>query len=81
MGSQYWEISIGKSVVSTDVLIAETELEISLPSPLLPPYLPTKPVSLVWSGKHHTSLLYRYTHIERLVYPHQRLIVPPAFIR
>ena len=51
-----------------------------LPLPLLPPYLPTKPVRLIWSRRHNTSQLYRYTHIERLVYPYERVIVPPAFI-
>ena len=62
------------------VLVSDSLEEIILPSPLRPPYLPTKPVSLVWSRRHTTTQLYRYTHIERLVYPHERVIVPPAFI-
>ena len=56
-------------------------IDITLPSALSPPYLPTKPVSSVWSARHTTTRLYRYTHFERIVYPHQRVIVPPAFVR
>ena len=56
-------------------------IDIMLPSPLSPPYLPTKPVSSVWSARHTTNRLYRYTHFERIVYPHQRVIVPPAFVQ
>ena len=63
------------------LILSSSVADIILPRPLLPPYLPTKPVSMVWSRKHSTSQLYRYTHIERLVYPHERLIVPPAFIQ
>ena len=61
--------------------VSDSLEEISLPRPLLPPYLPTKPVSLVWSRRHNTAQLYRYNHIERLVYPYERVIVPPAYIR
>ena len=63
---------------STD--LSRPNIDILLPSPLTPPYLPTKPVSSVWSARHTTNRLYRYTHFERIVYPHQRVIVPPAFV-
>ena len=63
---------------STD--LSRPNIDILLPSPLTPPYLPTKPVSSVWSARHTTNRLYRYTHFERIVYPHQRIIVPPAFV-
>ena len=63
---------------STD--LSRPNIDILLPSPLTPPYLPTKPVSSVWSARHTTNQLYRYTHFERIVYPHQRVIVPPAFV-
>ena len=56
-----------------------TSYIIPLPVPLTPPYLPTKPVSMIWSSKHSTERLYRYTHFERIVYPHERVIVPPAY--
>ena len=54
--------------------------EVSLPQPLTPAYLPSRPVSGVWSSRHSTQRLYRYTHFERLVYPHDRVIVPRAFL-
>ena len=38
-------------------------------SPLHPSYLPSRPVSVLWSSTHTTERLYRYTHIERMVYP------------
>ena len=40
-----------------------------------------QPVSSVWSSRHTTDRLYRYTHFERIVYPHERVIVPPAYAR
>ena len=42
---------------------------IPYPSPLSPSYLPNRPVSVIWSSTHRTESLYRYTHIERVVYP------------
>ena len=53
---------------------------IPLPEALSPSYLPTKPVSGILAPSHHTDRLYRYTHIERIVYPHERVIVPPGFV-
>ena len=53
---------------------------IPLPLALCPPYLPSKPVSGILAPQHTTDRLYRYTHIERIVYPHQRVIVPPGFV-
>lgn len=53
---------------------------ISLPSPLSPAYIPVRPVFSIWSHQHTSDRLYRYTYIERIVYPHQRLIVPPALL-
>ena len=52
---------------------------IPLPSPLCPSYLPSKPVTGIWSKTHSTDHLYRYTHIERIVYPPERVIFPPGF--
>jgi hypothetical protein len=52
---------------------------IPLPSPFSPPYLPTRPVSGILAPNHNTERLYRYTHIERIVYPHERVIVPPGY--
>ena len=42
---------------------------LSCPSPLIPSYLPSRPVSALWSSTHTTDNLYRYTHMERIVYP------------
>ena len=53
---------------------------IPLPLALCPPYLPSKPVSGILAPQHNTDRLYRYTHIERIVYPHERVIVPPGFV-
>ena len=61
---------------------SSSQLEsVPLPAPLGPPYLPTKPVTSVWSRRHTTERLYRYTHFERIVYPHERIIMPPALYR
>ena len=53
---------------------------IPVPSPLRPSYLPSKPVSGILAPDHNTERLYRYTHIERIVYPYERVIVPPGFV-
>ena len=42
---------------------------VGLSPPLIPPYLPSRPVSVLWSSTHNTDSLYRYTHMERVVYP------------
>ena len=42
---------------------------ISLPSPLPPLYQPGQQVPGVWSANHTTERLYRYTHIEGIIYP------------
>ena len=44
-------------------------LSIPLPAPLPPPYQPALPVPRVWSKNHTTERLYRYTHIEGIIYP------------
>ena len=44
-------------------------LSISLPTPLPPSYQPALPVPRVWSKTHTTERLYRYTHIEGIIYP------------
>ena len=44
-------------------------LSIPLPAPLPPSYQPALPVPRVWSKTHTTERLYRYTHIEGIIYP------------
>ena len=44
-------------------------LSIPLPTPLPPSYQPALPVPRVWSKTHTTERLYRYTHIEGIIYP------------
>ena len=43
--------------------------EISIPDPLHPLYQPSQHVPRVWSSSHTTERLYRYTHIEGIIYP------------
>ena len=54
---------------STGSIKEPASLKISLPSPLGPSYLPTKPVAGILAPTHHTERLYRYTHIEGIIYP------------
>ena len=41
----------------------------SSPTPLSPSYLPSRPVSVLWSSSQPCVRLYSYPHIERIVYP------------
>ena len=41
----------------------------STPTPLSPSYLPSRPVSVLWSSSQPSVRLYSYPHIERIVYP------------
>ena len=43
--------------------------DISIPDPLSPLYQPSQHVPRVWSSSHTTERLYRYTHIEGIIYP------------
>ena len=61
-------------------LIEYPDSSIPLPTPLHPSYLPTKPVVGILKKNHHTERMYRYATMERIVYPHERVIVPPGFI-
>jgi len=45
------------------------DLIIPLPDPLVPPYHHHRRVSLVWDDDHQVQSLYRYTSLDRLVYP------------
>ena len=58
---------------------SDSSIPLPLPLPLSPPYLPGRPVLGIWAANHNTDRLYRYTHIERIVYPHERVIFPPGF--
>ena len=53
---------------------------IPLPTPLYPSYLPTKPVVGILNPNHNTERMYRYATMERIVYPHERVIVPAGFV-